>query len=286
LIPEDLPRSSKYDFSNTMEYYYFRGVPQFYIFLNPNNDDNNFKSFYITNEYEHTITELHFASSGPTLPFYTKKCTLLLNNCGWRFMGDYNTHDKKIIRIGSDSIAYPKYVSLDDLNILFPNCSTIQVKYHKAFDVSNLIIFSNLHTLYFETKSCNFLNGIEFLDSLRDLHLKILCGSSDTCDLSILKHLKLRKLTMFTNMQICKNLDIESLKELKIDGSYIQTLENINVPNLKLLTIPFCQNNFVSTFKIPDGCKIYLLTRSETEHQKDEVKRQYPDMNIEIVKMF
>jgi hypothetical protein len=283
---------------------------------NVRNDEKGIKTLYISDNQK--TEEYCCELSGVTAPFYEGECGLDLgpdnNGSEWEYY--FNVVDQDEIEENDYLLsAYPHVINLDELKIMFPNCSFINMgNSRKLFEMSELGKFPNLRSLNFYSLVQTNLNGIEFLDSLQELvlgrHYKGIFNDVEHCDsifevfdppigdkvrigLSQLNLLKLLKLAVNRKMMNMENLNIETLEELDLQLDYqhkkldnFGTLTNISLPNLKLLKLNVAQHNRLSEFNVPDECRIHLTTTRDLEKFTEileTARKNIPNAIIELV---
>jgi hypothetical protein len=190
--------------------------------------------------------------------------------------------------------AYPDHITIEDLHILFLNCSYIS--FISLIDPSELAIFHNLRKLKLITCQKN-LNGIEFLSSLEDLSIISYPVSlppypfedltpSPLENLTQLNLLNLKKLVLsLQGIEDLGSLNFETLEILRLDCKYLKTLKGIKLPNLKNIFISVSQYQLLSSFNLPTGCTISLTYCAGNHLSADIceiVKGIFPDSKVEI----
>jgi hypothetical protein len=213
------------------------------------------KTVYISDNQK--TVRFCFELSGPTSPFYEEECSLHLGTDGNELEEYFHRqrveifHDRQE-RIDNMFSAYPNYISLEDLKIIFPKCSSIELHRTKQFDVSSLAIFTNLRSFTLNSNVQKNLNGIEFLESLCEFYMY---GDirKTRIDLTQLNCLKLKKLTLVILEQHLKNLNIETLEHLTLNLPYLLSVENVKLPNLKSLIMGVREYYPLPEIKIPTG---------------------------------
>jgi hypothetical protein len=269
-------------------------LPSFAVYYVTNanlaGDEKGMKTLYIDIGNE-LIKPYHFESSGPSVALYEDECHLNMDGSGpwlddeeddgiyWFYLEDGSRIDTNTL-MG----AYPTYVSLEDLKVIFPNCCSIDLSCLKQFQLDKLAIFPKLHSLVFHSNVQKNLHGIEILNSLRNLVLSGKFGNSDIIDLSLLKLLELKKLELYMNKKCLRNLNIETLEELRIVMSTLENVKGVLLPNLKSLEILVSHHPLLANFNLPQNCKILLKKRSSDEWKIfiDSLRRKYPDFDIKV----
>jgi hypothetical protein len=230
-------------------------------------------TFYI-DKNEETVSIYHYGLPFSPSPFCEEACALTIYSCGFHFDG------KKLLS------AYPEYIGPEDLRKIFPNCCSIFINYADQIELDSFAIFPNLQRLGINSAVRENLNGVEFLSSLQELELYGKYGSTKHIDLSLLNLLRLERLFLRIEGKTCiRNLNIESLKKLETHMCRIDNLENIVLPNLTTLRMSYSHHGLLSTFKIPDGCKIYFNYPSdpEVDASVDVIRKKFPNMSFEII---
>jgi hypothetical protein len=181
--------------------------------------------------YNNTLEQevLHFSTKIPITKAYdTEPCVLIL----------IYEHQNLLI-------AYPQYISIEEMAVLFPRCWSLFLKSPEPIDFSDFSMFHNLTNLNITSPQSN-LNGIEFLSSLVSFTLSDFL-SIDLCQLN---GLQLKKLDIYDkNLGNAKNgienlsmrhLELLELEELEIGCSNVY-IENVTLPKLRTFQI-ICNN--------------------------------------------
>jgi hypothetical protein len=216
--------------------------------------------------------KIRFELSDQVVPFYENECKLDLG------MNDVRFEERTG---GGFYSAYPTYVSMEDLKIIFPNCSSIKLECSKSFDFSELAVFTNLDTLDIRLYAQLNLNGIEFLFSLRNLCIH--AEMYNELDLTPLNSLELTSLDLSIPNTLVSNLKIETLEKLDIsDMWYIESFENVELPNLKLVSLGKSQYGLLTSLKVPDGCEINMYEYDDVNIYtvQNIVRKMFPNLIV------
>jgi hypothetical protein len=187
------------------------------------------------------------------------------------------------------SSAYPQYISIEEVAILFPRCRKLLLELEETIDFSSLSMFHNLTDLSVNSMQSN-INGIEYLTNLTHLNL-IRFMTIDMCQLSCLQLKRLAVDALHISMRyielaelvvlevLCDNIFIENVKlpklqsfDLDCDSMIVEG--NIDMPNLESLSINSKLVSFLGHFLITNKCSIELcFYNDDKNHVGDIIKR-------------
>jgi hypothetical protein len=216
------------------------------------------KTLYISESETREIVTHRYELPKPTLPFYDQKCQI-----SYDFPENHNGYVD----------AYPNYITMEEIQILFPNCISLELG--SPVDMSELSNFSKLQTLTLHSSDQENINGIEFLSSLQYLTFGPTIKSTpphfpptSLKDLSLLNFLNLKHLFIESDcIEDLGYLNIETLESLSLECKSLKSLKGLKVPNLKEIYINMFQYGLLLSLDIPDGCNIYLSDQDNIREQ-------------------
>jgi hypothetical protein len=254
-------------------------LPVFDILYKNTDDDAvpGMKTLYIVNLSTGEIVTHRYELPKPINSFNDQECRILNSRSREGYVN-----------------AYPNYITMEEIQILFPNCTALELR--SPVDLSELSGFFKLQNLILRSSDQKNINGIEFLSSLQYLLLDLKVKSTPPHfpptllkDLSLLNSLDLKYLSINSDcIEDLGYLNIETLVCLYLNCKSLKSLKGMKVPNLKEMSIKMSQYDLLLSFDIPDGCNIYLsgednINNSATITSIHKiVKKILPQCHVEI----